>query len=474
MSPGDSSPPLEALNRLRDIVGPKGWKSAPVDTAPYLEEPRKRWVGQTPLVVLPKSIAEVAALVQVCAAHQIAIVPQGGNTGLVGGQIPTGREIVLSLSRLSRLRNLDTINNTVTAEAGCVLATLKNEADKANRLFPLSLASEGSCQLGGLLSTNAGGNAVLRYGTMRDLVLGLEVVTPQGEIWNDLKGLRKDNTGYDLKQLYIGAEGTLGVITGATCKLFPRPREVLTAFVAIDRLDAAIALFNLARESSGEMISAFELIPRQGLDLVFTHIAAAKDPFLQAQTWYVLIELSSSQPGSLLRDHAETLLKKALSKSIIEDAVIAESQRQKQDLWALRECLPDAQTMEGVSLKHDISVPVSAIADFIDQATQAAQKLIPNIRPVPFGHIGDGNVHFNLMQPIGMDAATYLAARDEIAECIYDITHSLGGSISAEHGLGLAKKDQILSYKSPVEMALMRTIKQALDPNNIMNPGKML
>ncbi len=471
----DHAPPSpHALERLRDLVGPAGWKAEPNDIAPYLEEPRRRWFGKTPLVLLPDSTEQVGAVVSVCAEHRIALVPQGGNTGLVGGQIPTGDEIVLSLSRLDRIRELDTLDGTITAEAGCVLAALQDEADEAGRLFPLSLASEGSCQLGGVLSTNAGGNAVLRYGTIRDLVLGLEVVTPQGEIWNGLKSLRKDNTGYDLKQLFIGAEGTLGIITAATCKLFARPRETVTAFAALHRLEDAMGLLALAGESAGELISAFELICRQGVELVLAHIPSTRDPFAEAGAWYVLIELSTGQTESRLRTLVETILETALSESLIADAVLAENEQQRQDFWRLRESLPEAQTKEGASLKHDISVPLSALPRFMDEATRAVTELVPDIRPVPFGHIGDGNVHFNLTQPTAMDAAAYLAARDDIAERVHGIAHRLGGSISAEHGLGVAKREEILKYKSPVEMELMRSVKRALDPDNIMNPGKVL
>ncbi len=474
MASEHDAPLPEVLDRLRDIVGPKGWKSEPSEIAPHLEEPRGRWHGQTPLVVLPKTTDEVAAVIKVCAAHRVAIVPQGGNTGLVGGQIPTGNEIVLCSSKLNRIRELDATNNTVTVEAGCILATLQEEADDAGRLFPLSLASEGSCQLGGVLSTNAGGNGVLRYGNMRDLVLGLEVVTPQGEIWNGLKGLRKDNTGYDLKQLYIGAEGTLGVITAATCKLFPRPQEIVTAFVALDRLDAALELLDMARQSGGEVISAFELVSRQGLDLVLKHLPTANDPISDRHEWYVLFEASSSQSKGELRLQMERILEEAHSNSLIADATLASSHRQRRALWALRESLPEAQTKEGASLKHDISVPVSAIPEFMSRAIEAVTNFIPDIRPVPFGHLGDGNLHFNLTQPIDMHAATYLASRDAVAKRVHDIAHQLGGSISAEHGLGVAKRDEILNYKTPVEMALMKTVKEALDPDNIMNPGKVL
>lgn len=468
------APSPGVLQQLRDIVGPNGWKSDPSDIAPYLEEPRGRWRGLTPLVVSPKTTDQVAAVVKVCARNRTAIVPQGGNTGLVGGQIPTGNEIVLSLSRLNGIRGLDTTNNTVTVDAGCILATLQEEANRVGRLFPLSLASEGSCQIGGVLSTNAGGNGVLRYGNMRDLVLGLEVVTPQGEIWNGLKGLRKDNTGYDLKHLYVGAEGTLGIITAATCKLYPRPEEVVTAFVALEHLEAALDLLNLARDACGELISAFELIPRQGLDMVLAHVTSTKDPFSDDHTWYVLFEVSSSQSDGQLRSQVERILEKAFSESQIADAVLADSNRQRQALWALRESLPEAQTKEGASLKHDISVPLSAIPEFMEQATLAVAKLIQDIRPVPFGHLGDGNLHFNLTQPIDMDAAAYLSSRDAVATRVHEIADKLGGSISAEHGLGVAKRDEIRCYKSPVEMTLMKTIKQALDPDNIMNPGKVL
>ncbi|HAD26581.1 MAG TPA: hydroxyacid dehydrogenase [Alphaproteobacteria bacterium] len=466
------SAPLDAI---RAAVGPGGFSDTPADIAPFLREHRGLYQGETALFVQPASTEAVAKVVSICAQAKIAIVPQGGNTGLVGGQIPFPGDhaILLNLSRMNKVRALDPDNDTITVEAGCTLAALQQAAEAADRLFPLSLASEGSCQIGGNISTNAGGNAVLRYGNMRDLVLGIEAVLPDGRIWNGLRGLRKDNTGYDLKQLFIGGEGTLGIVTAAVCKLFPRPRTVATALVAVPDVAAAVSLFGRLKQTSGDRLTAFELIPRIGIDFVTRHIPGARDPLTKAVDWYVLAELSSAGEEDL-RHRLEAALATALEEGLASDAAIAESGAQASALWALRENLSDVQKLEGGSIKHDISVPISAIPAFITEASKAVTAALPGIRPVPFGHIGDGNVHFNLSQPPAMDRDAFLDRWAEFNRIVHDIAAGLGGSISAEHGLGFMKRDEITHYKSAVEIDMMRAVKRALDPQNIMNPGKLV
>ncbi|HBC54153.1 MAG TPA: hydroxyacid dehydrogenase [Alphaproteobacteria bacterium] len=466
------SAPLDAI---RAAVGPGGFSDTPADIAPFLREHRGLYQGETALFVQPASTEAVAKVVSICAQAKIAIVPQGGNTGLVGGQIPFPGDhaILLNLSRMNKVRALDPDNDTITVEAGCTLAALQQAAEAADRLFPLSLASEGSCQIGGNISTNAGGNAVLRYGNMRDLVLGIEAVLPDGRIWNGLRGLRKDNTGYDLKQLFIGGEGTLGIVTAAVCKLFPRPRTVATALVAVPDVAAAVSLFGRLKQTSGDRLTAFELIPRIGIDFVTRHIPGARDPLTKAVDWYVLAELSSAGEEDL-RHRLEAALATALEEGLASDAAIAESGAQASALWALRENLSDVQKLEGGSIKHDISVPISAIPAFITEASKAVTAALPGIRPVPFGHIGDGNVHFNLSQPPAMDRDAFLDRWAEFNRIVHDIAAGLGGSISAEHGLGFMKRDEITRYKSAVEIDMMRAVKRALDPQNIMNPGKLV
>ncbi|HAM47023.1 MAG TPA: hydroxyacid dehydrogenase, partial [Alphaproteobacteria bacterium] len=462
------SAPLDAI---RAAVGPGGFSDTPADIAPFLREHRGLYQGETALFVQPASTEAVAKVVSICAQAKIAIVPQGGNTGLVGGQIPFPGDhaILLNLSRMNKVRALDPDNDTITVEAGCTLAALQQAAEAADRLFPLSLASEGSCQIGGNISTNAGGNAVLRYGNMRDLVLGIEAVLPDGRIWNGLRGLRKDNTGYDLKQLFIGGEGTLGIVTAAVCKLFPRPRTVATALVAVPDVAAAVSLFGRLKQTSGDRLTAFELIPRIGIDFVTRHIPGARDPLTKAVDWYVLAELSSAGEEDL-RHRLEAALAATLEEGLASDAAIAESGAQASALWALRENLSDVQKLEGGSIKHDISVPISAIPAFITEASKAVTAALPGIRPVPFGHIGDGNVHFNLSQPPAMDRDAFLDRWAEFNRIVHDIAAGLGGSISAEHGLGFMKRDEITHYKSAVEIDMMRAVKRALDPQNIMNP----
>jgi FAD/FMN-containing dehydrogenase len=464
-----------ALERIKTAVGPRGWIADPAEQEPYLVEARRLWRGATRLVVRPVSTEEVAAVVRICADAKLPIVPQGGNTGLVGGGVPPedGQNIVLALGRMSRIRAVDPGNFTMTVEAGCILAHLHEAAAEVDRLFPLSLGAEGSCQIGGNLSTNAGGIAVLRYGNTRELVLGVEVVLPDGRIWDGLRGLRKDNTGYDLKQLFIGGEGTLGIITAATVKLFPRPREIETAFLGLSRVEDAMALFTRARAATADQLTAFELIPRAALDLALTHIPGTVDPLAKPHPWYVLLEMASSETESGLRALLERLLDSALDEDLVADGVIAESGQQAKQLWHIREAIVEAQLYSG-SIKHDVSVPVSRVADFIIRATASVTERLPGIRPMAFGHVGDGNIHFNLTQPEGADTAAYLARWQEFNDIVHGVVRDLHGSISAEHGVGRLKRDEITHYKPPIEIELMRRVKRALDPDNIMNPGKLV
>jgi FAD/FMN-containing dehydrogenase len=465
----------DTLDRIKQVVGPKGFLSDPHDIEPYLVEPRGLWHGATKLVVRPSTTEEVAAVVKLCAAAKLPIVPQGGNTGLVGAATPweDGNSIILSLARLNRVRRIDPLNHTITVEAGVILADVQKAADEVDRLFPLSLGAEGSCRIGGNLSTNAGGVGVLRYGNARDLVLGLEVVLPDGQIWNGLRTLRKDNTGYDLKHLFVGGEGTLGIITAAVLKLFPKPRAVETAFVALHDVDHVMEVFARARAASGDQLTAFELIPRVGLDFAVRHVHGVVDPIAGRYPFYALIEISSSQPGTGAREALEAFLASAMEAELVADGVIAASAAQAKDLWRIREGIVEGQIPEGGSIKHDVSVPVSQVATFIKRATAAVEARLPGIRPVPFGHVGDGNIHFNLSQPAGADKAAYLARWGEFNDIVHGIVAELDGSISAEHGIGRLKRDELTHYKSKLELDLMRKVKRALDPDGIMNPGKV-
>jgi D-lactate dehydrogenase (cytochrome) len=464
-----------AIEHIKAVVGSRGWIADARETEPYLVEARGLYRGATRLVVRPASTAEVAAVVQICAEAKLPIVPQGGNTGLVGGGVPPedGHNIVLALGRMKRIRGIDAVNFTMTMEAGCILSDLQRAAAEADRLFPLSLGAEGSCQIGGNLSTNAGGIAVLRYGNTRELTLGLEVVLADGRVWDGLRGLRKDNTGYDLKQLFVGGEGTLGIITAATVKLFPKPRAVETAFLGLGRIEDAMSLFAQARAATADQLTAFELIPRAGLELALRHIPGTVDPLDAPYPWYVLLEMSSSEAESGIRGLLERLLGTALEERLVADGVIAESGAQAKELWRIREAIVEAQLYSG-SIKHDVAVPVSRVAEFITRASEAVCERLPGIRPIAFGHVGDGNIHFNLTQPEGMDKAAYLARWQEFNDIVHGVVRELHGSISAEHGVGMMKRDEITHYKAPIEIELMRRIKNALDPANIMNPGKVV
>jgi FAD/FMN-containing dehydrogenase len=457
------------LERLKSIVGPAGWTSDPEALQPHLSEWRGRYTGHTPLMVMPASTEEVSAVVAACAAAKTPIVPQGGNTGLCGGAIPRG-EILLSLARMNAIRSISPEDYSMVAEAGCVLADLQAAAARVNRLFPLSLSAEGSCQIGGNLSTNAGGINVQRYGNAREQVLGLEVVLPDGSVWNGLRSLRKDTAGYDLKHLFIGAEGTLGVITAAVLKLHPAVRDVATAFVALPDARSAIALLALLRSRVAEQLQAFELIQDRALEFVLKHIPSTRDPFAARHPWYALIETANDADSAAL----EAALAEGLEYQLVQDAVVAKSRAEAEALWRLRHAISEAQKYEGASLKHDLSVPIARIADLIERASVAVGRHVPGARIVAFGHVGDGNVHFNVSQPEGWEPGRFLAERARVAGLVYDITAALGGSISAEHGIGLAKREDLQRYRSAVELSLMRAVKRALDPDNIMNPGKVL
>ncbi len=443
------------------------------DFAPYANDWRKKYFGKPLVVVKPSSTDEVAAIVKLCAAAGIAIVPQAGNTSLVGGSVPdeSGSQLVLNVSRMNKVLEVDVINNTMTVEAGCILQTLQEKAAEHDRLFPLSLAAEGSCEIGGNISTNAGGVQVLRYGNTRELVMGLEVVLPSGEVWSGLKGLRKDNTGYDLKQLFIGAEGTLGIITKAVLKLFPAPKSTSTVFVALASPRTALELLSHMRSHLGERLTAFELMSARCVDIVQAAFPAHRSPLAGRHAWVVLLEATDAQPGEALNLAMETALEAALEADLIEDAAIAKNQAEAGKLWDIREHLPEAQAR---NIKHDISVPISRIAEFIDAADAALEQNWPGVRPVTFGHLGDGNLHYNIAEPPSFTVEAWLAEWKQVSTVVHDCVNAFGGSISAEHGLGKLKNIEVRKYKSPVELALMQSIKNTLDPKNIMNPGKVV
>lgn len=477
MKDAPASPVATAtLQRLKEIVGPAGVIEGESDVAPYCVSWRDDWKGRVPIVLRPKSTEEVAAIVRVCAETRTAIVPQGGNTGLTGASQPhdTMSEVIVSTQRMNRILDVDLANDTMTVEAGVVLKEIQDAADRADRFFPLSLGAEGSCRIGGNISTNAGGVQVLRYGNTRALVLGLEVVLADGRVWNGLRALRKDNTGYDLKQLFIAGEGTLGIITKAVLRLFPKPTARETAWIAVDDPAKGVALLAFMKGRLGDQISAFELICRQIVDLLLSGVPGHEDPMREVHPWYVLMDVSAQgAPGSLHEPLSEALAE-AMEQGLVRDALIAGSSAQAARLWRMREDMAQAQQSAGGSIGHDISVPASKIPEFIQRADAAVEAAYPGVRHCAFGHVGDGNMHYNPIRPLNWDGARFKAERPKINRIVHDIVISLGGSISAEHGIGRLRLAENLHYKSEVELDMMRAVKRAFDPHNILNPGKTI
>ena len=467
----------QTLEKLSATVGANALLTTPADLEPYINDWRGIYKGGAAAVVRPANVEQVAAIVKICADTGTPIVPQGGNTGMCGATVPDPKmnPVVVALGRMNRIREVDGLNNTMTVEAGCVLANIQQAAADANRLFPLSLGAEGSCQIGGNLSTNAGGLNVLLYGNTRDLVLGIEAVLPDGRIWNGLRSLRKDNTGYDLKHLFIGAEGTLGIITAAVLKLFPRPAASAVTWLAVPSPEAALELFSLMRESFGDRISACEVISRVCLELVIKHIPGTRDPLQTAHAWYVLTEVGDSSTDASIRQELESVLEKGMTKSLVIDATIAESQARAQALWKIRETIPDACRDEpGMLYRHDIAVAVGKVPQFIRDGEAALIKHFKKPRIICFGHLGDGNLHYNSFVEGRLRSDPAAREAHDVTTVIYDIVKQYKGSFSAEHGIGIAKVEELKRYKDPVEVELMRTVKRALDPHNIMNPGKVL
>ncbi len=464
------------MTELTDILGSDGILCDAADIEPYLSDHRHLFHGRALAVVLPRSVEQVSRLLSHCNNSRIAVVPHAGNTSYCGGATPdeSGRQIVLSLKRLNRIRAVDPLNYSLVAEAGCILADVQRAADEVERLFPLSLGSEGTCQIGGNLSTNAGGTSVLRYGMMRELVLGLEVVLADGRVLSTLGALRKDNTGYDIKSLFLGAEGTLGVITAATLKLFSKARAAATAFAAVASVQAAVELLSRLREASGDRVSSFELIPRIGIELTTRHIPGVRDPLKHPHEWHVLCEITSSSGGERLDELLTESLAAAFEANLVLDAVVAQSDREREALWKMRETIPEAQRIDGASLKHDISLPITSLAPFVEKAGEWIRANVPDGRLVAYGHVGDGNLHFNLNQAPGSCRETFLAREVAIKRAIHDMVRELGGSFSAEHGIGRLKVAELERYAPPVELDLMRAVKRAFDPNGILNPGKVL
>ena len=464
------------LSALRTIVG-EAYVLTEGDLTGYELDWRKRERGKALAVVRPASTEQVAAVVKACAAAGVSIVPQGGNTGMVVGSTPdaSGTQVVLSLTRMNAVRTLDAANLTITVEAGCVLQTLQEVCEQAGFLFPLSLASEGSCTIGGNLGTNAGGTQVVRYGNTRELCLGLEVVTAQGEVWSGLTGLRKDNTGYDLRHLFIGSEGTLGVITAATMKLYPLPQSQLTALAAVPSLQAAVDLLGLAHRHLSAGLTGFEVMGQFALRLVVKHFPQQRVPFYESAPYCVVLENSDTESDTHARSQLERLLEEALDKGCVTDAVVAESMAQARALWHIRESIPLAQAQEGLNIKHDISIAVSRIPEFVAQADAALEQAFPGVRLVNYGHLGDGNLHYNVQAPLGQDGETFLREQENAVNAVvYALVDAYSGSISAEHGIGSLKREKLEKHKSPVALGLMRSIKTALDPHNLFNPGRML
>jgi FAD/FMN-containing dehydrogenase len=463
----------ELIEKLGAALGPKGVSTDAHEIEPHVRDWRGRWKGSTPVLVKPGSTEDVSKAMALCAEYGVAVTPQGGNSGMVNGGVPYG-EVLVSLKRMNRVREVDTLNDAMTLEAGVILTRAQEVADENNRLFPLSLGAEGVATIGGLISTNAGGVAVLRYGMMRDLVLGIEAVLPDGRVWNGLRGLRKDNTGYDLKQLFIGAEGTLGLVTAATLKLFPKPAVKETAWVAVKSPQDAVELLARAKAASGGAVTGFEIVSRFSLELVLKHIAGTRDPLSGAPPWTVLVELSLPRPDGA-RDIMEGLLADAIEVGIATDAAIASTDAQKAMMWKLRENISVAEKAHGKALKHDVAVPVSRVAEFMVEGDALARRLHPGVDVIAFGHVGDGNIHFNITPPPGSDQDQFVDKDGlHITKAINDLVCSLNGSISAEHGIGLLKREELAWRKSAVEMDMMRAVKKALDPHNRMNPGRVL
>jgi FAD/FMN-containing dehydrogenase len=469
-------PDLGTLGELQAVVGSGAWLDSAEATAPFLTDFRRLYRGATPLVLLPRTVDEVARILRICNREEVAVVPHGGNTSYCGGATPdeTGSQVVLSLRRLNRIRQVDAANYSMIVEAGCTLAETQEAARGADRLFPLSLGSEGTAQIGGNLSTNAGGTAVLRYGMMRDLVLGLEVVLADGRVLESLKSLRKDNTGYDVKSLFVGAEGTLGIITAVCLKLFPQPADTATALVGIDTPQHALDLLARLRTAAGDQVTSFELMPRLGVELTVKHVPGVADPLSQNAPWYLLIELSSPNPRQSLINQLTAALEDAAARGGILDAMLASSMAQAQAMWKLRESVPEAQRRHGASLKHDVSVPVSAIPALIEEGSALARRLAPEGDVISYGHAGDGNLHFNVSQKTGTDIKSFMARGPVLELAMFDLVESLGGSISAEHGIGRLKAAEFARRADPVELAVMHELKRALDPKGILNPGKVL
>ncbi|HWX29385.1 MAG TPA: FAD-binding oxidoreductase [Steroidobacteraceae bacterium] len=469
-------PDLNTLGELKAAVGSGSWLDSADAVAPFVADFRRLYHGATPLVLLPRNVDEVAKILRICNRDEVAVVPHGGNTGYCGGATPdeAGAQIVLSMRRLNRVRHVDAADYSMVIEAGCTLAEAQKAAREADRLFPLSLGSEGTAQIGGNLSTNAGGTAVLRYGMMRDLVLGLEVVLADGRVLAGLKSLRKDNTGYDVKSLFVGAEGTLGVITAACLKLFPLPADTATALVGIDSPRQALALLASLRTAAGDQVTSFELMPRLAVELTVRHVPGVADPLDQNTPWYLLIELSSPNPQQGLINMLTATLEDAAARGTIVDAMLASSIAQAQAMWKLRESVPEAQRLHGASLKHDVSVPVSAIPTLIEEGSALVHRLAPEGDVISYGHAGDGNLHFNVSQKPGADIKSFVARGPVLELAMFDLVESLGGSISAEHGIGRLKAAEFARRADPVELALMHELKRALDPKGILNPGKVL
>jgi FAD/FMN-containing dehydrogenase len=468
------APTAALLDQLRTIVGPAGFLDQPADIEPFLVDHRKLYRGATPLVLRPNATEQVSRILTLCNEYRIGVVPVGGNTSYCGGATPSsdGTQLVISMARMKRIRQIDADNYTLTVEAGCVLAEAQQAAQTTQRLLPLSLGSEGSCQIGGTLSTNAGGTAVLRYGMARESVLGLEVVLPDGRILDDLNGLRKNNTGYDLRNLFMGAEGTLGIITAATLKLFPLPRSTVTALVAVNNPAAAVALLSHLRSDGSDTLTTFELMPRIALELVLTHIAGVSDPFDTAHPWYVLLEATTAQVTDSLNDELTAALNRA-QQGLIRDALLAQSNQQRELFWRIRETIPEAQTRAGGSIKHDVSVNISDLPRFIEEGMVRCQTIAPEGLMVVYGHLGDGSLHFNI-NTLNKNHAAFFAKAPALNQAMHELTARYRGSISAEHGIGQLKRNELARYKDPVAMAVMHSIKLALDPHGIMNPGKVL